>query len=66
VVNMEAATFAGMPVLGPVIQIWWPQGRAAPEMVGHTSYGCWRMMAATSAGAGADDVSHLWPRRAAV
>lgn len=39
---------------------------AAPEMVGHTSCGCWRMMAATSAGAGADDVGHLWPRRAAV
>jgi hypothetical protein len=40
--------------------------RTAPEMVGHMSCGCWRMMAAASAGAGADDVGHLWPRRATV
>jgi hypothetical protein len=40
-----------------------PSGQgAAPEMVGRTSCGCWRMMAATSADAGADDVGHLWPR----
>jgi hypothetical protein len=39
---------------------------AAPEMVGHTSCGCWRMMAATSTGAGTDNVGHLWPQRATV
>jgi hypothetical protein len=39
---------------------------ATLEMEGHTSYGCWWMMVTTSAGAVADDVGHLWPRRAAL
>jgi hypothetical protein len=66
VVDTEAATSAGTPVLGPAIQIRWPQGRGDTRDGG--AHVLWLL--ADDGGnidrCRANDVGHLWPRRAAV